>query len=372
MDENICLARQAINQCLNVQEGENVWIQSWNHTIDLASNMALACLEKRAQPFITLNDENYWIRSLEEASKNFLETLPPTKAAALGQTDAFIFMIGPGKPIDWSKIPSEKRELTNIWYLESNKYLDSWRKIARKRQVRMLGIEYCIATPEMATSLGLNYDEWRAVMLNGCLADQQQIAQRSAKLAEIIRESRKVSVETSFGTNLEFELAGRDPIKGDSIVTKEDAAMGIVKFLPSGFVEVAPDEDSAEGVAVYNLPVHVHGGKKIEMLTLHFHHGKIERYSARRDVECFEDYLKSTHGDVDKFSFFGLGLNPCLKPGFRQDDKVLGGVTIGIGGNKDKGGKNRTVGSRGWWACMTGAKVKFDGKTVLEGTKLMI
>lgn len=372
MEENMKLARQAITQCLNVREGENVWIQSWSHTLDLASKIALVCLEERAQPFITLNDENYWTRSLQEASNDFLETLPSTKAAALEQTDAFIFMIGPAKPVDWSKIPPENQELANIWYLESNKYLDSWRKIARKRPVRMLGIEYCIATPEMASSLRLDYDEWKSVMLDGCLADQQQIQERSAELVKILKKSREVSIETCFGTNLKFKLAGRDLIMGNSIVTEEDAAEGIVKFLPSGYVEVASDEDSAEGDVVYDLPVHVHGGKKIEALTLHFHHGKIERYSAKRDVECFEDYLKSTHGDADRFSFFGLGLNPCLKPGFRQDDKVLGGVTIGIGDNEDKGGKNRTVGNRGWWACMTGAKVKFDGKTVLEDTKMMV
>ena len=72
MEENVKLARQVVTQCLNVQEGENVWIQTWNHTIDLASKMALACLEKGAQPFITLNDETYWTRSLQEASKNLL------------------------------------------------------------------------------------------------------------------------------------------------------------------------------------------------------------------------------------------------------------------------------------------------------------
>jgi leucyl aminopeptidase (aminopeptidase T) len=372
MEENVRLAHQAITKCLNVQEGENVWIQSWNHTTDLASEIALVCQEKGAQPFITLNDETYWIRSLEGASKNFLQTLPSTKTAALEQTDAFIFMIGPRKPIDWSKIPPEKHELANIWYLESNKYLDSWHKIARKRLVRMLGIEYCIATREMASSLGLDYNEWRKIMLDGCLADQRQITERAVKLTKIFRECSKVNVETSFGTSLKFKLAGREPIIGDSIVTAEDAGKGIVKFLPSGFVEVAPDEDSAEGVVVYNLPVYIHGGKKIEGLTLHFHRGRIIEYSARGGVECFEDYLKSSHGDADKFGFFGLGLNPCLKPCFRQDDKVLGGVTIGIGANEDKGGKNRTVRGRGWWACMNEATVMFDGKTVLEDKQLMV
>jgi hypothetical protein len=59
------------------------------------------------------------------------------------------------------------------------------------------------------------------------------------------------------------------------------------------------------------------------------------------------------------------GLNTGLKFGFTQDDRVLGGVTIGIGGNEDKGGKNRTLGNRHWWASMTNATVSIDGKTIV-------
>jgi leucyl aminopeptidase (aminopeptidase T) len=372
MEENVELARQVITQCLNIAKGENIWIQTWNHTIDLASEIALACLERGAQPFITLNDENYWTRSLQEAPKEFLEALPSTKAATLEQTDAFIFMLGPKKPVDWSRIPPEKQELANIWYLESNKYVDSWRKIARKRSVRTLGIEYCLVTPERAKSFGINYEEWRRVMLAGCLADQRQIAERAAGLAKITRKSRTVNIQTSFGTNLNFMLVEREPVTGDSLVTKEDADKGIVKFLPSGFVEVAPDEDSAEGIVVYDVPIPVRGSRSIEGLTLHFSQGRVVRYSAQRGIEPFEDYIKSGQGDVDKFGFFGMGLNSGLIHGFTQDDKVLGGATIGIGGNEDKCGKNRTVGNRHWWASMSEATVKLDGKIVFSHGKLQM
>lgn len=372
MEENVELARQVITQCLNIAKGENIWIQTWNHTIDLASEIALACLERGAQPFITLNDENYWTRSLQEAPKEFLEALPSTKAATLEQTDAFIFMLGPKKPVDWSRIPPEKQELANIWYLESNKYIDSWRKIARKRSVRTLGIEYCLVTPERAKSFGINYEEWRRVMLAGCLADQRQIAERAAGLAKITRKSRTVNIQTSFGTNLDFMLVEREPVTGDSVVTKEDADKGIVKFLPSGFVEVAPDEDSAEGIVVYDVPIPVRGSRSIEGLTLHFSQGRVVRYSAQRGIEPFEDYIKSGQGDVGKFGFFGMGLNSGLIHGLTQDDKVLGGATIGIGGNEDKCGKNRTVGNRHWWASMSEATVKLDGKIVLSDGKLQM
>jgi hypothetical protein len=69
---------------------------------------------------------------------------------------------------------------------------------------------------------------------------------------------------------------------------------------------------------------------------------------------------------LGKFAFFGLGLNPGLKHGFTQDDKVLGGVTIGIGGNEDKGGKNKTKGNSMWWASTTQATLQVDDALLVK------
>jgi leucyl aminopeptidase (aminopeptidase T) len=168
-------------------------------------------------------------------------------------------------------------------------------------------------------------------------------------------------------------LSGREPISGDSVVDKEDGAEGTVKFLPSGFVEVAADETSAEGTVVYDAVISVEGRKKIKDLTLHFKRGEVVGYEALSGVAEFENYLKSCEGPAAaKFAFFGLGLNPGLKQGFTQDDKVLGNVTIGIGGNQDKGGINRTSGNRHWWASMTKATVKIDGKALVKDGALLL
>ena len=376
MSENTKLAHQIVT-CLRVKERENVWIQSWDHTIDLASEVAFACRAIGAHPFINLTTENYWMRSLAETPKELLETLPSHQAAALEQTDIFIFMLGPRNLTDWNKIPLEKQELANVWYLGSNRYLDAWRKIAKKHCVRMLGIEYSLATEERAKALGLNYETWRQVMLAGCLSDQREITQRATQIVNILRHGRKINVQTPFGTRLSFRLVGRKPSMDDSIVTKEDAANGVVKFLPSGCVEVAADEDSANGTAVYDVAIPIRDSKRIEGLTLQFHDGTVVKYTAEAGIQTFEDYLKSGLGDIDKFAFFGLGLNPGLKPGFTQDDKVLGNVTIGIGGNEDKGGKNRTRTLSGgrephWWATMSKVTVEIDGKTVLKDGAMLL
>jgi leucyl aminopeptidase (aminopeptidase T) len=363
------LVRQVLDGCLNVKDGENVWIESWDHTVDLASEAAFACRQRRAHPLITLIVEDFWMRSLVEAPKGFLEILPSHQAAALERTDVFVFMLGPRSPIDWSRVPAEKQELANVWYLGSNPFLDRWRKVARQHSVRVLGVEYCLVTDERAKVLGLEYERWREVMMAGCMTDQQEIARKARLLADLIRKGDEVSVQTPSGTSLNFKLAGRKPSIGDSIVNTEDAVEGIVKFLPSGFVEAAADEDSAEGTVAYDVPVLVGGARRIEGLTLNFSRGRVVKYSAKTGVEAFDNYMKRTQGDADKFGFFGVGLNPGLKYGFTQDDKVLGGITVGIGGNEDKGGKNRTKGGRGWWAVTTQATLKIDEQLILMNGK---
>ena len=120
------------------------------------------------------------------------------------------------------------------------------------------------------------------------------------------------------------------------------------------------------------MPIPVRGGRNIDGLTLHFSHGRVTKYSARRGIDRFEDYFQYGQGDIDKFGFFGMGLNSGLIHGLTQDDKVLGGATIGIGGNEDKCGKNRTVGNSHWWASMSEATIKLDGKIVLSHGKLQM
>jgi len=363
------LAQQIVDTCLQVQAGETVWVQSWDHTIDLAADVALTCRQRGAYPMITLVPEAYWTRSLQEVPRQLLEVLPSQEAAAFAQTNVFIFMLGPRRPIEWAAIPAAKQNLADVWYSGTNPYVARWRTIARDHTIRILGIEHGLVTPERADTLGVPYEAWRDVMLAGCVANQADIAHTAGRLATRLRDGREVQVQTPAGTNLHFTLTGRQPIVGDSIVTKKDAAEGRVKFLPSGFVEVAADETSAEGTVVYDVPIPVRGAQ-ISGLTLRFQRGEVVAYSAEAGMTAFESYLQAARGDGKRLGFFGLGLNSGLRHGFTQDDKVLGGVTIGIGGNADKGGANTTPDNEHWWASMTHATVWIDGVRVLTNGAL--
>ncbi len=104
----------------------------------------------------------------------------------------------------------------------------------------MLRIEYCLVTEERAQALGLEHTQCREVMLAGCVVNQQEIADKTRQLANIIQEGHEVNIQTPFGTNIKLKLVGRKPIRSDSIISKEEASQGIVKFLPSGCVDSTP------------------------------------------------------------------------------------------------------------------------------------
>jgi leucyl aminopeptidase (aminopeptidase T) len=147
------------------------------------------------------------------------------------------------------------------------------------------------------------------------------------------------------------------------------AQKGRIVFLPAGAIEVSVDEESVEGRIVYDAPVRL-GDGRIENLVIDIDEGRVKKHRARRETDAFEGYLAKGGRDAGRFAFLGFGLNPNLRHGYTQDDKVLGGVTFGFGSNATMGGKN--IATEQWWASIAKATVKIDGTTVMAKGKLLV
>ncbi len=333
------LARQLLDVCLEVKPGEHVWIHSWDHAIELASQLAWECRKRGCDILTTIQQEHLWLRSIMEAPVKGLDRLPEQMAAALEKTDVYIYTLGPSKPVPWDKVPKERRKLVTRWFLEDNNFVKAWKTIARAKGIRMLGIEATLATPETAKVLGLDYRAWRRIMFAGCMVDYHAIAERARRLAEIISGEGLVRVTTPHGTDFRFRL-DRRPVD-----------------IGHGLADAERIREGQEG--------------RIERLTLRVKNGRIAQHSAASNSNAFGRWVKKGSGAVDRFGFFGFGLNPRLRHGFTQDDKVLGGVTIGFGDNSDKAGKNK-AGGRGFWASMTGATVTLDGRVIMRAGRLSV
>jgi leucyl aminopeptidase (aminopeptidase T) len=233
----------------------------------------------------------------------------------------------------------------------------------------MLAVEATLATPERAKAQGLNYERWREVMFRGCTVDHKELARRSKLLATLMSGKRSVSITTDLGTNLRLALDHRPVDISDGIATEEKAEKGRITFLPAGAIEVSVDEGSVDGRIIYDAPVRL-GDEIIAHLDVNLSEGLVKRYNATRGAKAFGQYLGSGGSDAGRFAFLGFGLNPYLRYGCLQDDKVLGGVTLGFGSNESMGGRN--VATEQWWASIMNATVSIDGMMVMDKGKLLV
>ena len=366
------LVSEVLDDCLKVKPGDVVWISSWDHTLDLASALGSECARRGCPHLMTVQYEDLWLRSISELSKEQLKDVSPQMRAASATTDFFIFTIGPRKPIPWDSIPKKKQKLVSVWLdtrYDKSPYAREWASVSRLHGVRMLAIEATLATPERARALGMNYDEWRDVMLQGCLADHKEIVRRSRALARVLSGKARVRVSTAPGTELSFALDRRSVEISDGITTRAKAKRGLVTFLPAGAIEVTVSEESAEDKVIYDAPVRM-GNQTIQGLEINLKEGRIYRYVAVRGADVFERYLQGGGRDAGRFAFLGFGLNPNLRHGYTQDDKVLGEVTLGFGDNKTMGGKNRA--SEQWWASVAKPTVMVNGIEIMDEGKLLV
>ncbi len=318
----------------------------------------------------TVQTQGLWTYSISEASEELVDNVPLHIASALKKTDVYIFTVGP-KNLHWDDIPTGRRHLVTKWFLENNKFAKQWRKIAATMRVKMLGIEATLADPERAKTLGLDFLEWRRVMFEGCLVDYGKMSAIAKRLARLMEGDGEVRVTTPHGTNFTFSLDRRPVDWFDGIVRDEWVAIGRPAFLPAGGIEVSVNEKSGQGSIVFDQPIlSLLKEGRLEGLKLTVERGRIRAFSASRQKEAFGRWLNDGKGSTDRLAFFGFGLNHKLRHGFTQDDKVLGGVTIGFGDNSDKKGKNKA--DRGFWASMTKATVTIGDKTVMKNGQLLI
>jgi leucyl aminopeptidase (aminopeptidase T) len=362
--------RQVADVCVGLQPGERVWINTWEHDTELSTQLALQCLKRGCPTLTTIQFDEIWEYSILEAPTDITDHVSAGQAAVLEETDVYIFTLGP-RIIPWDKIPSQRRKLVTFWLLEKNRFVKEWKAIAKARKVRMLGIEATMATPERARTIGLDYEEWRQIMFDGCMADHRAVSKRAKTLEKLIQSYGEVRIQTRHGTDFTFKLDNRPADSFDGVIRQDWVSQGRPSFLPAGGIEVSVDEQSGNGRVVFDKPIRslLREGI-INRLTLTVSKGRIVNHSAGSQQQAFERWLKEGRGSVDRLAFFGFGLNPNLRHGFTQDDKVLGGVTIGFGDNSDKEGKNKA--DRGFWASMTGATVTIGNKHVMKDGKLLV
>ncbi len=358
------IAKRVVHSSLKVHEDDMVLIETWQHTIDLASDIALECYRTGAKPMMTLMTDRLWWNALEQIPDQYLRKTPRHILNAADSITVWIGLGGPQDPTRFRDVPASRLEQ----FFEGEKpVLD---KTFEKR-VRTAEVLLGHITPQRARAYGFDYAHWLSTTEDAIKVDYAKMTELGKKIAPRLERGSRVHLTSRTGTDLKFEITKRTVHIQDGIVDQEDVERGLVSTqLPSGKVEVAPLEDSAHGTVVFDAPRALKG-RMVRDLRLSFEKGKIVQYSAKKFEEVFREVFEATKGDRENIAQLAIGLNPRVElMGYTTDELALGTATVGVGANRGIGGKNDSSFSfSGTIAKPTleidGHMVMVDGRTII-------
>jgi leucyl aminopeptidase (aminopeptidase T) len=359
------LARSLIGGALHVRAGENVVIETWNHTLEYARACVVEARRVGARPILWLEDEPAYWRSIEEAPSVKGWAKPGEHEwAALTHSHAYVFFPGPADRPRLVQLPPKRTE-------ELLAYNGEWYRRAKKARLRGVRSVLGYASDAQAERWGVSGIVWRDQLIRAATeVDLEAIHADAKRAAQKLRTGSTIRITAPNGTDVSLKLRHRAPWVDDGSVTSEDLAIGAnMTVSPPGTVLVAVDEKSAEGIAIANRPSYLRAGR-VEGGQWEAKAGKVSNIWYTEGQAEFDAAFQAAPKGKDIVSIFSIGLNPSLDPGVPQvEDQEAGAVTLGIGGNTAYGGTNKCPFLS--WIVLGEATVAVDGKPLCDRGKLL-
>ena len=356
-------ARNIVTKYLQVRAGENTIIESWDHTMSMASAMLDEVRRIGGRALLVHNDEDAWWRAIDRKQSQLLGRSSDPEWAALKAADVYVNFWGPGDTDRLERFPESDNDAFD-WNWP-------WYGVARKTGLRGVRMTTGFATEKRARQWGLDLERWEESFLRASLVDPQVMAQSGSRLARGLSRGKTVRITHPNGTDLEVALAGVAPRLQDGRPhpwTPKDSDSGMLTNIPAGFVDVVLDSRTAEGTFHANRRTNIwwswHAGG-----TLEFTGGKLTSYSLEGgDGEFARQYKVATAGK-DRASALSFGLNPAIRDVPNLEKWERGCASLQIGGNRGRGGTNTS--NFFSWFSLAGAEITVDGTPVIRAGKIL-
>jgi len=352
-----------VRNCLRVRREDRVWIFTWRHVLDLAEAFALECRRVGAKTIMVVETDDLFYQQAFDLPLEYLKDPDPFSSAVLDAATANIFIQGPENPGRLSQI--DPRRINTM--TEANRpYYE--RFLERKTRTAEISLGY--VTPQRAKTYGFDYEAWKRDVFDAMDVNYEDMRSLGNKIGEMLERAAAAHITSANGTDLTMELEGRTARVYDGVIDDEDIAKGaFYNSLPAGHVAVAPKERGASGRYVSDVP-EPREGVLVRDTTLDFKNGRLESFKCGKNCKVIEEMWKTAKGDKDQAGALMVGLNPRKKLGSMSNQIVLGTVTVGVGENRDIGGK---LESDFMFSCtLAKPTVELDGKTIIKRGKLTI
>ncbi|MCI4358347.1 MAG: hypothetical protein L3J99_04885 [Thermoplasmata archaeon] len=361
-------ARTLVKNYLHVQPGENVIVESWTHTLPMASAMVDEVRRVGAGASLTYENDDAWWRTVERKQTKLLGRLTDPDWAALKAADAYVMFWGPGDSARVEETPVKNMDETANWF-------DRWYRVAQSTGLRGLRMDMGFVTDTRARQWGVRTKTWTNRLLEGCLVDPKELAANGKRLSRSFSGTKKVRITHPNGTDVEVALAGVPARIFEGYPHPRDKAYGpydMMANVPAGKFLVALDAKTAEGRIVSTHPSYDltwYPWQRYSGGTFEFSEGKLASFSFEHgEAEFAKHYAQGTPGK-ERTGQLEIGLNPKIKDVPYADDKERGRIRLRVGGNEYSGGSNPSD----FTGCISlaGSEIIVDGTSVIRAGKIL-
>ena len=366
------LAQIILSKTLRVARGESVTIDTWSGTLPWANAFVFECHRMGALPTLLFRDEPTFWDAASAGNPRSLGSDHSGELAMLERTDAYVDFWGPSDIAREAALPSAFHE-------RRSKSLEKWWAVANRIGLRLAVLYLGRIGAKAASSYGVAAGSWSRELVEASLVDPVGMDRAGRRLAARLKIGSEVTIDHPNGTHLKLRLKGRSPfVFGGLLETPERPPRGTLGVrrkvvetpIPAGYVNVAVDEEFAEGRFVSNVPAElsVAGPDRLDGGVWEFSEGRLVHQSYRREPKWFHESYERGGSGHDRVALLDIGLNPKIRRAPWMRDQRLGTVTVAIGGNRYFGGTNGTEFRAN--LHLTGATVRIDGTTVVQGNRL--
>lgn len=357
-------ARNIVTQYLKVRPGENAIIESWDHTLPMATAMVDEVRRVGGSVLLVHENEEAWWRAIDRDQSTLLGKSSAPEWAALKSAQVYVNFWGPGDTDRIERLPERTFDEALAWNWP-------WYAVARRAGLRGVRMTQGFVTEGRARQWGVDRARWEERMLRACLVDPDELAKSATRLAKALSRGRRVRITHSNGTDLEVALAGTPPRRFEGRPhpwKKGESLSGMLEAMPAGRVDVALDSKTAQGRFHANRRTNIwwswHSGGALE-----FADGKLSSYSFEEGEEEFSrQYRLGTEGK-DRPSALLLGLNPSVHDVPNLETNERGCVSLQIGANRHLKGNNRS--NFFSWFSLAGSEVSVDGTPIIRSGRLL-
>ncbi|MFX1340789.1 MAG: aminopeptidase [Promethearchaeota archaeon] len=347
-----CCAENITN-CVNVKEGECVYIRGGIYCQELLEEIALNVLRRGGLPHISsatdyfsemiYKDEHIKIKTLEKTPKHVLKLIEAI--------DTYIVIEPYEDPSIQNTFPRDKlfasskasAPIKDVLYGSKEKYAP--------------GKKWCYAafpSKKAAEFYNINYDLYEKFIVDGMSVPIEDLMKATRSLGKHFENAKKVHIKDELGTDCWVSIEDRRINYDAGMLTDEMIAVGdLGGNLPAGEIFIAPNEKLGEGKLFCPLTIDRYSNKILKNVELHFKDGvlQINKVSADNDLEDLKSSFNQCekidkNKDIEELRTYnvaelGIGCNPKITKAIGYiltDEKIKGSVHLAFGDNKQFGG----------------------------------